>query len=134
MPQLSSEYLVVGIVLLVAALLMSFAVAVAVVVHLPADYFRAPGAEGRHAGERGVFFVIVSVLKNLLGAILIVIGIILSVPGLPGQGLLTVLAGVLLLDFPGKRKLLYKILSRPALLGTVNRLRLRFSRPPLIVG
>ena len=73
-------------------------------------------------------------VKNLFGAVLVVLGIILSVPGLPGQGLLTVVAGLFLLDFPGKRSLLYKLVSRPLLLRSINRLRTKFSRPPLVVG
>jgi len=75
-----------------------------------------------------------TVLKNIFGAILILIGAILSLPGLPGPGLLILLAGVFLLDFPGKRKLLCKILSGPSLLRSVNRLRKKFSRPPLLIG
>ena len=82
----------------------------------------------------GIFFAIGAVLKNLLGVVLILIGVILSVPGLPGQGLLTVLAGVFLLDFPGKRGFLYKLVGRPLLLHPINRLRTKFSRPPLVVG
>ena len=44
------------------------------------------------------------------------------------------LAGVLLVDFPGKRSLLYKLVSRPLLLQSINRLRMKFSRPPLVIG
>ena len=84
--------------------------------------------------SRAIFFRIFVALKNLVGLVLILLGLILSVPGLPGQGLLTVLAGVLLVDFPGKRSLLYKLVSRPLLLQSINRLRMKFSRPPLVVG
>ena len=73
------------------------------------------------------------VLKNILGAILIVIGAILSLPGKPGQGLLTVFFGILLLNFVGKHKLVRKMLSRPPVLKAVNRLRKRFSRSPLVI-
>jgi UPF0716 family protein affecting phage T7 exclusion len=71
--------------------------------------------------------------KNLLGAVLVVVGIVLSLPGVPGQGLLTVLVGVLLLDVPGKRRLELAIVRRPAVLRTINRLRRRFGRKPLQV-
>ena len=88
---------------------------------------------GRNAGH-GIFRGIGTVLKNVFGVILILIGAILSLPGLPGPGLPIVLAGVFLLDFPGKRKLLCKILNRPRLLRSVNRLRRKFSRPPVLIG
>ena len=73
------------------------------------------------------------IAKNLLGLLLVLIGLGLSVPGIPGQGLLTLLIGVILLDFPGKRRLERKIVGRPRVLRTLNRLRARFHRPPLIV-
>jgi hypothetical protein len=40
-------------------------------------------------------------------------GIILALPGVPGQGILTVLIGVMLLEFPGKRRLERAIVGRP---------------------
>lgn len=128
------QYAILAALLFVAALVISFAVVLTILVRLPSDYFCAPRAKSAQNAGHGIFFGIGVVLKNILGTILIVIGVILSVPGLPGQGLLTVLAGVFLLDFPGKRRLLYKILSRPPLLQAINRLRTKFARPPLVVG
>ena len=73
------------------------------------------------------------IIKNLLGALIVILGIILSLPGVPGPGILTILMGVLLLDFPGKRRLERWLLSRPRLLDAVNRLRQRYGKPPLIL-
>ena len=39
--------------------------------------------------------------KNMAGVLLVVLGILLSLPGVPGQGILTILLGIMLLDFPG---------------------------------
>jgi hypothetical protein len=72
--------------------------------------------------------------KNLLGLLLVLVGLGLSIPGIPGQGLLTVLVGIVLLDFPGKRRLERKIVGRPRVLRALNRLRARFRRPPLVVS
>jgi hypothetical protein len=71
--------------------------------------------------------------KNIAGVLLILIGVVLSLPGVPGQGLLTILVGLLLLDVPGKRRFELKILRRPAVLRNVNRLRARFHKEPLLV-
>jgi hypothetical protein len=71
--------------------------------------------------------------KNVLGVVLVGIGIILSIPGVPGQGLLTILLGVMLLDIPGKRQLECKIISRPQVLKAVNKLRHRFDKPHLVL-
>ncbi len=128
------QYAILATLLLVAALVISFVIALTILIRMPPDCFLATRAQGLQDAGHGIFVRIGIVLKNLLGAILIVIGVILSIPGLPGQGLLTVLAGIFLLDFPGKRSLLYKILSRPLVLQPVNWLRAKFSRPPLVVG
>jgi hypothetical protein len=72
--------------------------------------------------------------KNILGALLVVLGIILALPGVPGQGLLTVLIGLVLLDLPGKRRLERRIVGRPGVLRAINRLRKRFGRAPLVLG
>lgn len=92
-----------------------------------------PNARGAAGAGHGSSFSVGIVLKNVLGAVLILLGVILSIPGFPGQGLLTMLAGVFLLDFPGKHRLLYKILSRPLFLQPINHLRRKFSRPPLVI-
>jgi hypothetical protein len=69
---------------------------------------------------------------NLLGGALVILGIALSVPGVPGQGvLLTILAGLILMDFPGKRRLLLAVLRRGPVRAVVVRLRARSGRPPL---
>lgn len=52
------------------------------------------------------------ILRNLLGGLLVLGGLAMLV--LPGQGLLTLAAGLLLMSFPGKRALMEKALERPA--------------------
>ncbi len=71
--------------------------------------------------------------KNVLGGLLILVGIVLSLPGVPGQGLLTILVGVLLMDIPGKRRFELAIVRRPRVLASINRVRARFGRAPLRV-
>lgn len=69
------------------------------------------------------------VARNLLGVVLVVLGVLMLL--LPGQGILTLLVGVLLVDFPGKHKLVQRLLGRPKVLGVVNKLRARHGSPPL---
>jgi len=59
------------------------------------------------------------------------IGIVLSLPGVPGQGILTILLGLIFLDIPGKRPLEARIIKRPAVLSAINNLRAKYSKPPL---
>ncbi len=93
-----------------------------VLTRLPADYLvREAPKERRHP--------VLLVLKNVLGVLVILLGILLVL--LPGQGVLTILLGLGLVDFPGRRRLERRVLSRPSVLKTVNALRRRASRPPL---
>jgi len=76
--------------------------------------------------------IVARIPRNVAGFILIAVGVLLSLPGIPGQGLLTILVGVMLLDFPGRRRIERRILGRRTVLVRINRLRARFGRPPII--
>lgn len=102
----------------------------AVVVRIPADYFcreRASPLTERRSVLRWTGLIV----KNVAGVLLVLLGLLLSLPGIPGQGLLTVLIGVMLLDFPGKRRLERRLVSLPRVLAAVNALRARFGKPAL---
>ena len=103
-----------------------------ILVRLPADYFDIriprPWMENHHP----ILRLIGHILKNAIGAIFLFAGFLMLF--LPGQGLLTVLIGISMLDFPGKRKLEAKIVGQRALLGLINGMREKFGRPPLILA
>ena len=69
------------------------------VLALPENYFTSETRVQPAAG-RSAWAVFLLILKNVLGLILLIAGILMLV--LPGQGLLTMLGGLLLLDFPGE--------------------------------
>jgi hypothetical protein len=73
------------------------------------------------------------IAKNALGILLVLLGVLMSLPGIPGQGVLTILLGIMLLDLPAKRRLESWILKQPQVLEKINRLRHRFSKPPLVL-
>lgn len=130
--QVTTAEIAGGIALFVVSLVGSVAAAAIVLCRLPVDYLvsdeHAAIDDSRPRFQR----LLLTVGKNVLGAVLVVLGVVLSLPGVPGQGILTILVGVMLLDVPGKRKLERRILGRPAVLRSVNRLRARFGRPPLL--
>lgn len=123
----------VGVGIFVVTFALSLAIVTLIIVKLPATYFhhdhsREFWAE-RHPGIR-----LAGILgKNLLGLLLVALGIVMSLPGVPGQGILTILLGIMLLDFPGKRRLESRLVSRPKVLQTINRLRHRFGKPALVL-
>ena len=67
--------------------------------------------------------------KNLLGLFLLGAGIVMLLT--PGQGLLTILFSLFVLNFPGKRRLELALIRRPALYRAVNALRRLRGKPPL---
>ena len=73
------------------------------------------------------------ILKNVLGVMLVILGLLLSLPGVPGQGLLTILLGLIMIDIPGKRPLEAKIIKRPTILVAANKLRARYNKKPLVL-
>jgi UPF0716 family protein affecting phage T7 exclusion len=100
---------------------------------VPADYFSIHHRREFMTGKHWIVRSGAIILKNLLGIVLIVIGILLSLPGVPGQGILTILLGLIMLDIPGKRPLVAKIIQQPKVLAAVNDLRARYEKPPLIM-
>lgn len=104
-----------------------------IVVRLPADYFH-PDREllSRFARTHPLVRVLLKVAKNLLGVSLIMGGILMLV--LPGQGLLTLLIGISLTDFPGKRAWERRLAAQPPVLKTLNWLRRRAGRDEFELG
>ncbi len=105
-----------------------------VVIRLPKDYFvRAERVVWRTSFDAPVLSLIISMLKNLLGLLLVVLGLIMLVT--PGQGIVTLLIGLLLMNFPGKYHLERWLVLRPGVLRGLNWLRRRqgqlpFDQPP----
>jgi hypothetical protein len=124
---------VVAGLVFVAAAVLGFVLAAFVLLKIPADYFSHDRARGFWVDKHPFVRLAGRVLKNILAAGLIVIGGALSLPGIPGPGLLIVLFGLTLLDFPGKRRFERWLVGRPTVLRTINRLRQRYGKPPIVL-
>lgn len=102
------------------------------VTRLPADYFGHRRRESWRRSAAGPLPVLlIGLLKNLLGAVLVALGVVMLVT--PGQGVLTILIGLLLMNFPGKYRLERWLVTRPGVLRRLNGLRERRGRPPFFV-
>ena len=99
-------------------------------IRLPADYF---AATKRHSWLREsrypLLYLPLQLLKNLIGILLVLLGLLLFV--LPGQGLLTIIIGIALVDFPQKYKLESALVRRKTVRQSINWLRKKYNRPPL---
>lgn len=114
-PPIVIAFTVVSILLIVGSI---FALP-RLVARLPADYFQ------REAAPAPMGWLKLG--KNLLGVVLMIAGIAMLV--LPGQGALTLLVAIALLDFPGKRRLERRIARTPRVLSTLNAMRTKRGCP-----
>ena len=101
------------------------------VARIPRDYFlpttdRSPW----HASPSSGRFVY-HLIKTIAGVVLIMAGIVMLF--IPGQGIITILMGIILMDFPGKRRLALRIVRNPTVLRSINWMRARSNRPPLVL-
>ena len=71
------------------------------------------------------------IVKNLVGGVFIIAGIAMLF--MPGQGILTILIGIMLMNFPGKRSLVLRGIRQPEVLRAINWMRARSQRPPLVL-
>jgi hypothetical protein len=100
-----------------------------VVVYLPADYLTNEAAASLKHRLPPVWRYPYLIVKNIFGAVFIMAGIAMLV--LPGQGILTLVLGIGLISFPGKHRLIQRVLGRRRILRILNRWRARAGRPPL---
>lgn len=132
-PELTWQNAILGALLFVVTFAASSALVSFVLVRLPADFFHPSNERNILVDRHHVIRWSGIVVKNMVGFALVMIGIIMSIPGVPGPGFLTILFGIALLDFPGKRALEYKIVSRPRVFQAINSLRRKFDKPPLVL-
>ena len=94
-----------------------------------ADYFLTHWqvVQARHRRHPALALT-VFLARNALGLLLVAAG--LAMLFLPGQGLLTVLIGVCVMDFPGKRGLLQRLVRGPKVQGALNWIRRKRGKEP----
>jgi len=103
-----------------------------ILVRLPEDYFSHRNRHRmRWRNLNPPQWLLIILVKNLIGTIFIILGILMLV--LPGQGLLTILIGLVLLEFPGKYRLERWVVNQPVVLRSINWVRLKAGKAKLIV-
>ena len=121
----------IGAAIFVASFLVNLGIVSLILVKLPADHFSKSRKTKFWSGPHPALHAAGVIGKNIGGILLVALGVVLSLPGVPGQGLLTILLGIMLLDFPGRHRLEQKLLSKPSIVNTINSLRGRFGKKPL---
>jgi hypothetical protein len=101
------------------------------VARIPADYFVDQERHISRARKTHPFVhIILELGRSIIGVMLILAGIAMLL--LPGQGILTILIGISLTNFPGKYALERKLVSQPSVFKAINWLRERAGKPPLL--
>ena len=130
---ISLRSLAMGVGIFLVTFSANLALVSLILVKIPADYFQDSGKKKFLAKQSPVVRVLAIIGKNVAGVLLVILGVLLSLPGVPGQGILTILLGIMLLDFPGRRRLERRIVGWPKVFNAINKLRRRFDKPPLVL-
>ena len=101
------------------------------VTKIPTDYFHKEHCRPGPPNNRPLLIQLLLVFKNLCGCLLIALGLVMLV--LPGQGVLTIVIGLFLMNFPGKYKLERTLASRSKVLSSLNWIRAKAHKPPLVI-
>lgn len=96
--------------------------------YMPEDYFMRVA---RGFPKRRPFRQFLHILKNIFGALLVVCGVILLL--LPGQGILMIILGMSLIDFPGKQQLQLRLIKMPKVRNSVQWIRAKVHHKPLVL-
>ena len=100
------------------------------VAQIPEDYFLSSKRKpSKWQEQKPILRLAVLIGKNIIGVSLIIGGLLMLV--LPGQGLLTIVTGLLLINYPGKYKLEQKLVSIPSVFRALNWIRVKANKPPL---
>lgn len=120
-----------GLLITVVSVIASYGLIVVGMIKIPADYFSSTYVKEIKTDKHFSVRWAAVILKNVIGFLLIIAGIIMIFT--PGPGVPTILLGLVMMDIPGKRPLEARLIQRPMVLSAVNDLRARYNKPPLIM-
>lgn len=121
--------LLIWAVVFVISLAVNFIVIGVVMVKIPSNYFSTHYVADFRPNTSWFHRWGTVIAKNLVGLILLAAGVVMLVG--PGQGILSILTGVILMDIPGKRPLEARLIKKPPVHAAINKLRERYGKPPL---
>jgi hypothetical protein len=132
--QAHSALLLTGLgVLGVATFVVSLIALPIIIARLPVDHFvveRARSVPWQGARPRRSILLVLG--RNLLGVLLVLGGVLMLF--LPGQGILTIAIGLLMIDFPKKRAFQAWLLSWKPVNRGINWLRRKADQPEFILS
>jgi len=107
---------------------------VLIISFLPEDYFKSENRNLISSVQNSrypLLKLLVLITKNFFGILLLLSGVLMLV--LPGQGILTIITGLVFIDYPGKYKFERKLLRQKGVINSINWIRSCLSKPSLKV-
>lgn len=96
-----------------------------IIINLSPNYFLLK-KQSMYEYKHPFFRYLVLIVKNILGYILFLLGIVMLF--IPGQGLLSMALGILLMNFPGKKNVERKFFSNKKVNNVINLIRRKFGK------
>ncbi len=115
-------------------LIISIFMMVLIISFLPEDYFKSENRNLISSVQNSrypLLKLLALITKNFFGVLLLLSGVLMLV--LPGQGILTIITGLVFIDYPGKYKFERKLLRQKGVINSINWIRSRLSKPSLKV-
>ena len=113
-------------------LIISVFMMVLIISFLPEDYFKSENRNLISSVQNSrypLLKLLVLITKNFFGVLLLLSGILMLV--LPGQGILTIITGLVFMDYPGKYKFERKLLRQKGVINSINWIRSLLNKPSL---
>ena len=95
---------------------------------IPEDYFINKRVSKIRSINPLLWYVFL-IIKNIIGYSLILGGVMMLV--LPGQGIFTIIIGLMLSNYPGKYSIERRFIAIPSILKSINWLRRKSNKPPI---
>ena len=98
---------------------------------IPHNYFVDEKRVSLIKMKNPLMWLLIMILKNAIGLALILCGILMLI--LPGQGVLTIITGLIFLDYPGKFRFERLLVKNKLILNSMNWIRRKLDKPDLII-
>jgi len=96
---------------------------------IPSDYFLKLSKEQPKVKGYDIKSVLIILFRNIFGFCLLLAGVAMLF--LPGQGLITILVSLILMDFPGKKRVIAYLTGKKSVQKSIDWVRKKTKRKPI---
>lgn len=96
---------------------------------IPSDYFLKLSTEQPKVKGYNIKSILYRLFRNIFGILLLLSG--LAMLFLPGQGLITILVSLILMDFPRKKRFITFLTGKKSIQNSINWMRKKVKKKPI---